>query len=90
MYQYPKYELCRIVRQESICLYVRMYGLSMVRGLCAMVEGQILSLTPNQTQSRSICFQVLKHFYIMFEPRFKSYFIMRLKLLKDLSWVLEW
>ena len=26
----------------------------------------------------------------MFEPRFKSYFITRLKLLKDLSWVLEW
>lgn len=53
------YELCRIVRQESICLYVMMYGPSTVRGLCVMVEGQILSLPPNQTQSRSICFKVL-------------------------------
>ena len=43
------YELCRIVRQESICLYVMMYGSSTVRGLCVMVEGQILSLLLNQT-----------------------------------------
>lgn len=53
------YELCRIVRQESICLYVMMYGPSTVRGLCVMAEGQIPSLLLNQTQLRSICFKVL-------------------------------
>ena len=72
-------------------VFAFMYGPSTVRGLCVMVEGQILSLPPNQTQSLSICFKVLNILILcLIQPRFKSYFITRLKLLKGLSWVLEW